>query len=152
MAVSGWSLSLRICTVGIVLALNATAQEKPLPDAQIESNVLKALAGVPELGDQAIGTTTVYGTVTITGSVRDEASRDKAEQVIAKTPGVKKVVDELAIGVPQVDETMPTQDQAPAVPQESDPSAAAAPEQDAPRVSQPAPVARSQAPTSPTQP
>ena len=152
MADSGWSLSLRICTVGIVLALNATAQEKPLPDAQIESNVLKALAGVPELADQAIGTTTVYGTVTITGSVRDEASRDKAEQVIAKTPGVKKVVDELAIGVPATDETIPTQNQAPAMPQDIDASASAAPPQDAPRVSQPAPVERSQAPANPAPP
>jgi hypothetical protein len=76
------------------------AQEKPLPDAQIESNVLKSLASAPELADQAIGTTTVYGTVTLSGSVRDEASRDKAEQLVANTVGVKKVVDELVIGAP----------------------------------------------------
>ncbi|MBS1822296.1 MAG: BON domain-containing protein [Acidobacteria bacterium] len=81
-----------------VAGLAQTSQEKPLPDAQIESNVLKALASAPELADQAIGTTTVYGTVTLTGSVRDEASRDKAEQLVATTVGVKKVVDELVIG------------------------------------------------------
>jgi hypothetical protein len=45
--------------------------------------------------DQTIGTTTVYGTVTLSGAVRDEASRDKAEQVVANTAGVKKVVDEM---------------------------------------------------------
>jgi hypothetical protein len=76
------------------------AQEKPMPDAQIEANVLKALAGAPELADQQVGTTTVYGTVTLTGTVRDEASRDKAEQIVANTPGVKKVVDEMTVGVP----------------------------------------------------
>jgi len=76
------------------------AQEKQavVPDAEIEANVLKALAGVPQLTDQAITTTTVFGQVTLTGTVRDEASRDMAEKVAADAPGVKKVVDELAIG------------------------------------------------------
>jgi len=43
----------------------AFAQTKPaaMPDAQIEANVLKALAGAPELADQSITSTTVYGTV-----------------------------------------------------------------------------------------
>lgn len=88
---------------GAVLSVVGFAQNspaKPVPDAQIESNVLKALASAPELADQAIGTTTVYGTVTLTGSVRDEASRDKAEQLVATTAGVKKVVSELVIGTP----------------------------------------------------
>src|SRR5882757_8124121 len=92
-------LSLGILGVA-VLSIAGVAQEKPLPDAQVESNVLKSLAGAPELAVQAIGTTTVYGTVTLTGSVRDEASRDKAEQLVANTAGVKKVVDELIIGAP----------------------------------------------------
>src|SRR5882757_1192561 len=92
-------LSLGILGVA-VLSIAGVAQEKPLPDAQVESNVLKSLAGAPELAVQAIGTTTVYGTVTLTGSVRDEASRDKAEQLVANTAGVKKVVDELVIGAP----------------------------------------------------
>src|SRR6185312_1762176 len=76
------------------------AQEKAtvMPDAEIEANVLKALAGVPQLADQSISTTTVYGQVTLTGNVRDEASRDMAETVTSNTPGVKKVIDQLAIG------------------------------------------------------
>jgi hypothetical protein len=81
------------------------AQEKSMPDAQIEANVLKALAGVPELADQAIGTTTIYGTVTLTGTVRDEGSRDKAEQAVANAAGVKKVIDELTVGVPAPETT-----------------------------------------------
>ncbi|HEY8996641.1 MAG TPA: BON domain-containing protein [Edaphobacter sp.] len=84
----------------LITSSMAVAQQGAIPDAQVESNVLKALAGVPELADQAIGTTTVYGTVTITGSVASEELRDKAEQTIARTAGVKKVVDELAIGTP----------------------------------------------------
>src|ERR1700733_3808939 len=78
------------------------AQTKPgtMPDAQIEANVLKALAGAPELADQSITSTTVYGTVTLNGTVRDEPSRDLAEHLVANTAGVQKVVDQLVIGTP----------------------------------------------------
>jgi hypothetical protein len=86
-----------------MLALNVSAglaQTKPttVPDAQIEANVLKALAGAPELADQAITSTTVYGVVTLNGTVRDEPSRDLAEHLVSTAPGVQKVVDQLAIG------------------------------------------------------
>src|SRR5271155_5025849 len=75
------------------------AQTKPatLPDAQIEANVLKALAGAPELADQSITTTTVYGVVTLSGTVRDEPSRDLAEHLVANTAGVQKVVYQMVI-------------------------------------------------------
>ncbi|HEY6376939.1 MAG TPA: BON domain-containing protein [Edaphobacter sp.] len=69
-----------------------------MPDAQVEANVLKALAGSSQLADQSISTDTVYGTVTLSGTVRDEASRDLAEKLVSTTQGVKKVVDELTIG------------------------------------------------------
>ncbi|RZU39193.1 BON domain-containing protein [Edaphobacter modestus] len=82
------------------LVTTGFAQDKPVSDAQIEANVLKSLASAPELADQAIGSTTVYGTVTLSGSVESEALRDKAEQLVANTAGVKKVVDELTIGTP----------------------------------------------------
>lgn len=88
--------------IGVLLTASsaAIAQEKTaiVPDAQIEANVLKALAAQPQLADQPISTTTVYGQVTLTGTVRDEASRDMAEKVTSDTPGVKKVIDQLAIG------------------------------------------------------
>jgi BON domain len=84
----------------LLVGVSGVAQTKAptVPDAQIEANVLKALAGQSQLADQAISTTTVYGTVTISGSVRDEASRNTAEDVVSKTVGVQKVVDELTIG------------------------------------------------------
>ena len=78
----------------------AFAQTKPaaMPDAQIEANVLKALAGAPELADQSITSTTVYGVVTLNGTVRDEPLRDLAEHLVANTAGVQKVIDQLTIG------------------------------------------------------
>lgn len=84
---------LTVCSVGF-------GQEKTavVPDAQVEANVLKALASVPQLADQAISTTTVYGQVTLSGTVPDEASRDMAEKLAADAPGVQKVIDQLTIG------------------------------------------------------
>jgi hypothetical protein len=80
-------------------AAGTLAQSTPtLPDAQIESNVLRALASAPELSTQNIQSTTVYGTVTLSGNVQDEAMRTKAENLAARANGVKKVVDELTLG------------------------------------------------------
>ena len=88
-----------LLSAGLVLGTVAVAQTKPatIPDAQIEANVLKALAGAPELADQSITSTTVYGVVTLNGTVRDEPSRDLAEHLVANTAGVQKVVDQLVI-------------------------------------------------------
>jgi hypothetical protein len=92
-----------LLSAGVLLSNGAgLAQTKSatMPDAQVEANVLKALAGAPELADQSITSTTVYGTVTLNGTVRDEPLRDLAEHLVANTAGVQKVVDQLTIGVP----------------------------------------------------
>ena len=49
-----------ILSAGLLLGSVVFAQTKPatVPDAQIEANVLKALAGAPELADQSITSTT----------------------------------------------------------------------------------------------
>jgi hypothetical protein len=82
-----------------VWAQNSPAQNSStIPDAQIESNVLRALASAPQLSSQNIQSSTVYGTVTLTGNVHDEAMRTTAENLVARAQGVQKVVDELALG------------------------------------------------------
>src|ERR1700679_2438537 len=91
----GWMLAGGL-TLG---AAGAFAQStSPLPDAQIESNVLKALASAPQLSTQNIQSSTVYGTVTLTGNVHDETMRGTAENLVARAQGVTKVVDELVLG------------------------------------------------------
>jgi hypothetical protein len=77
---------------------NPAQNSSTLPDAQIESNVLRALASAPQLSSQNIQSSTVYGTVTLTGNVHDEAMRTTAENLVARAQGVQKVVDELALG------------------------------------------------------
>src|ERR1700760_3812426 len=102
--VKSFSKSSITASLAVVLLLDcgfSAAQTKAaMPDAQIEANVLKALAGAPELADQSITSTTVYGTVTLNGTVRDEPSRDLAEHLAANAAGVQKVVDQLVIGAP----------------------------------------------------
>ncbi len=88
---------------GVILAsgliLSAQAQDKStLPDAQVEANVLRALASAPVLSTQNIQSSTVYGTVTLKGNVHDEAMRTQAENLAARALGVKKVVDQLTLG------------------------------------------------------
>lgn len=72
--------------------------QSSIPDAQVESNVLKALASAPELASEQITTRTVDGTVTLSGTVSAEQARNHAEQLSANTDGVRKVVDELRLG------------------------------------------------------
>jgi hypothetical protein len=82
-----------------MVATGAFAQgNTPMPDAQIEANVLRVLASAPDLSTQNVQTSTVYGTVTLTGNVHDEALRTKAENLTARADGVKKVVDQLTLG------------------------------------------------------
>ena len=83
----------------LAVAASAIAQNQPaMTDAQIEANVLRALASAPELSTQNIQSATVYGTVTLSGNVHDEAMRTKTENLVARASGVKKVVDELSLG------------------------------------------------------
>ncbi|WP_213803257.1 BON domain-containing protein [Granulicella sp. dw_53] len=115
-----------LAAVFLLAQLPVQAQENPpaaqagapqssnVPDAQVEANVLKALAGAPQLADQNITTTTVYGVVTLSGTVRDEETRTLAETLASRAPGVKKVVGELTIGTSPA--SAPDQPQGPPVP------------------------------------
>ena len=87
----------RAVLVAGVLAGAGIAQTS-LPDAQVESSVLKALASAPELANEQITTHTVNGTVTLSGAVTTEQARNRAEQLAANTNGVLRVVDELRLG------------------------------------------------------
>lgn len=78
--------------------LAAQTKSSAVPDAQVESNVLKALATNSKLANQQISTAAVYGVVTLSGQVKDESTRSLAEDIVSRTPGVQKVVDEMTIG------------------------------------------------------
>jgi hypothetical protein len=77
----------------------------PMPDSQVEENVLKALADAPDLTNQPMTTTTVYGVVTLSGSVESEALRTKAETIASRARGVQKVDDEMTLSGENSEET-----------------------------------------------
>lgn len=90
--------SLGVSAVAANAQSGDVAKGSNIPDAQIEANVLRQLASAQELSTQNIQSTTVYGTVTLTGNVPDEAMRGRAENLAARAQGVKKVVDQLTLG------------------------------------------------------
>ncbi len=112
-----WTARLARVTCAAVLFAGVASAQTSVPDAQVESNVLKALAGAPELATESITTRTIYGTVTLSGTVRDENTRRQAETLAANASGVKKVVDELRLtsgetgSGPQNDPAQPQQAQ-----------------------------------------
>ncbi|HWB32347.1 MAG TPA: BON domain-containing protein, partial [Acidobacteriaceae bacterium] len=75
----------------------AKAPKSTTSDALVQANVLKALASAPDLANQSITTSTVFGVVTLSGAVQTEAQRTEAENLAARAQGVQKVVDELAL-------------------------------------------------------
>ncbi len=110
--VKGSAILLGGLTLALVPGFGAVAQSASAaggtPDAQTEANVLKALAAAPELSTQNIQSSTVYGVVTLTGAVRTEAMRTRAENLVARATGVTKVVDELTLGASPAPETAQT--------------------------------------------
>ena len=111
------SMRLAVLAAGMIVVPTVALAQTTLPDAQVEANVLKALATAPELANESIRTTTVYGTVTLSGAVQSESLRTRAENLAANAAGVKKVVDEMtlgaapaaAVGVPPADPAMQNQ-------------------------------------------
>ena len=86
-----------VLLTGMLAVAGAAHAQNNVPDAQVESNVLKALAAAPELASASITTRTMYGTVTLSGTVQDEPTRRRAENLAANADGVKKVVDEIRL-------------------------------------------------------
>jgi hypothetical protein len=86
-----------------------------MSDAQVEANVLKALAGAQDLANQPMTTTTVYGVVTLSGTVQTEALRVEAETIVSRTKGVQKVVDEMTLGGESASAQLAQQSAAPVV-------------------------------------
>ncbi|WP_263384610.1 BON domain-containing protein [Granulicella arctica] len=87
-----------LAIASIVLLSSPIYAQTNVPDAQIEANVLKSLAGAPQLANENIITNTIGGTVTLSGTVKDEPTRQMAENLASRASGVKKVVDELTLG------------------------------------------------------
>jgi BON domain len=69
-------------------------------DGQIEMDVVKALDDSQALKDDLITAATIQSQVTLSGTVSSDASKQLAESIVSKVPGVTKVNNHLKVGNP----------------------------------------------------
>jgi hypothetical protein len=70
---------------------------KPIPDAQLTSNVQAALAADGTISKQPVTVTTQNGVVSLTGNVSDDTAREVVAQDAAKVKGVREVYNSLTV-------------------------------------------------------
>jgi hypothetical protein len=69
-------------------------------DGQIEMDVVKALDDSQALKNDLITAATIQSQVTLSGTVSSEASKQLAESIVSRIPGVTKVNNHLKVGNP----------------------------------------------------
>lgn len=112
-----FSLFLRVSPLVLILALGIACTKAP-NDAQVTSDIQTKLGADSGLQNKQIAVQSDKGTVTLSGTVENDAQRDAAAKYAASEPGVKTVVNNLQVA----------------------PMAAEAPQQDASQASEPAPA------------
>ncbi len=70
-------------------------------DLQIENDVVQALDNAQALKNDLITAATIQAEVTLSGTVSSQASRQLAESIASRVPGVTKVNNDLTVGNPQ---------------------------------------------------
>ena len=79
-------------------AWSQAAQSSGRSDADIQSDVAYALSNSSALKGQQITAATIEGDVTVSGNVRDAASKELAESLIYHVKGVRSVTNNLTVG------------------------------------------------------
>jgi hypothetical protein len=79
---------------------NATPAAGQRTDGQIEMDVVQALDASEALKNDLITAATIQGEVTLSGTVSSEASKQLAESIVKKVPGVTRVNNRLKVGNP----------------------------------------------------
>jgi len=83
---------------------NAAAAPGERSDGQIEMDVVKALDDSQALKNDLITAATIQSEVTLSGTVSSDASKQLAESIVSKIPGVTKVNNHLKVGNPADDQ------------------------------------------------
>lgn len=141
-----WTAAVALCGA-MALAQQNSSTAAARSDGQIEMDVVQALDASTALKNDLITAATIQSEVTLAGTVSTESSRELAEGIASRVPGVTKVNNNLKVGNPQAAASDTGAQQ-----QEDESESAAAPAQgDAPYTDED--QAQSQAPQTPnTQP
>jgi BON domain len=151
--------------LAVCVSIPSVAQQAERTDTAIETDIVNNLNASPTLRNQQITAATIGGDVTLSGTVRDEASKELAEMAVSRIAGVKSVQNHLSVGqgsspapVPQ---EAPQQTQQPEQPEQpmdqpmgapNDEPAGSPTDQGAPDGSMPPPPQQGSAPGYPSAP
>ncbi|MFL6604997.1 MAG: BON domain-containing protein [Steroidobacteraceae bacterium] len=91
-------LSMVLAGTGISVAGNNTGSNQPVGDSYITTKVKAELAKDRATKAKDIKVTTTDGVVVLSGTVRSEAEKQKAEQDTRSIKGVTEVRNELSVG------------------------------------------------------
>ena len=91
-----FSLSLRILPLALALALTVACTKAP-NDAQVTSDIQSKLAADSGLQGKQLTVQSDKGTVTLSGTVDNDAQRDAAAKYAASAAGVKQVINNLQV-------------------------------------------------------
>ena len=97
MRIIAWCLLLCFAAAWTATAPTAAAEKKPDTDNVIYDRVFRRIANDRDLKTTAIEIKVNEGVVTLKGWIDSEKRRQRIEQVVRKTPGVKKVVNEVKV-------------------------------------------------------
>jgi hypothetical protein len=84
----------------VLVAQDAAPASGQRSDGQIEMDVVQALDASPALTNDLITAATIQSQVTLSGTVSSDASRQLAQSIVSKVPGVTKVNNNLKVGNP----------------------------------------------------
>jgi hypothetical protein len=93
-----------------VLGLGVACSKAP-NDAQITSDVQSRISGDSGLQGKQLGVQSSNGTVTLSGTVDNDAERDAAARYASGAPGVKQVINNLEVTPPQTAQVAPEEQQ-----------------------------------------
>ncbi len=119
-------LSIYVTTIMLVGILTVGVGCTKAPnDAQLTSDIQTKLAADSGLQGKQLGVKAEGGTVTLTGTVDNDAQRDAAARYASSEPGVKQIINNLQVAAPTPAETAEATPPPPV--EESKPSPAPAP-------------------------
>src|ERR1035437_10330569 len=82
----------------VLMAQDAAPASGQRSDGQIEMDVVQALDASPAHTNDLITAATIQSQVTLSGTVSSDASRQLAQSIVSKVPGVTKVNNNLKVG------------------------------------------------------
>src|SRR5947207_6736939 len=91
-----FALFLRILPLAAVLTIPVACTKAP-NDAQVSSDVQTRIASDSGLQNKQLTVTAEKGTVTLSGTVDNDAQREAAAKYAASEPGVKQVINNLQV-------------------------------------------------------